>query len=178
VVNYNIYKNIRGSDLTEFVNVIAKDIRSNNPNANFMFIYGNNSQMVLKNYGSKTIYWKIENKSNSGEETNPGKGSDSGKGYGSAGKSGSEDEGSVEGAASLVPNRLEMMGSYKNVPVPAVNFDKDMGIKVINKLDLEDATDISVWIGGNKYSFPISEYNKVIFLIQKEVRNETFVAVE
>jgi hypothetical protein len=54
VIDYEIYT-ISEGDLEEFVDLLADDIRDRDPDSNFIFIYGNNSGMTLKNYGSDSV---------------------------------------------------------------------------------------------------------------------------
>ena len=51
VLDYDIYTNIDGGSLEEFTDLAAKDARDKNPDAEFIFIYGNNQGMHIKNYG-------------------------------------------------------------------------------------------------------------------------------
>jgi len=46
----------RGGSLDEFVQLLAADIRDRDPDANFMFIYGNNIEMNLRNYGAAEAF--------------------------------------------------------------------------------------------------------------------------
>ena len=51
VIDYEIYTNFSEDDnLDEFVDILAEDIKDKNPNANFMFIYGDENGIILKAY--------------------------------------------------------------------------------------------------------------------------------
>ncbi|MCR4284780.1 MAG: hypothetical protein NUV97_01895 [archaeon] len=53
VINYEVYNKFNdGANLTEFVKLLAGDIRDKDYNANFMFIYGDNSSLTVENYGA------------------------------------------------------------------------------------------------------------------------------
>ena len=56
VLDYEIYRNIDGGSLDEFVQLFAAEIRDRDPSANFMFIYGNNTEMNLRNYGAAEAF--------------------------------------------------------------------------------------------------------------------------
>ena len=56
VLDYEIYSNIDGGSLDAFVQLLAAEIRDKNPDANFMFIYGNNTEMNLRNYGEAEAF--------------------------------------------------------------------------------------------------------------------------
>lgn len=61
VMDYEIYTDFStGDDLGKFVRLLAKDIRDKDTNANFMFIYGNNSNLTVRNYGSEDAYLEGE----------------------------------------------------------------------------------------------------------------------
>jgi len=54
VIDYEIYT-LNEGELGDFVDLLAVDIRDRDPDSNFLFIYGNNTGMVLKNYGSEDV---------------------------------------------------------------------------------------------------------------------------
>ena len=56
VLDYEIYTDIEGGKLDEFVQLLAADINDRDPGANFMFIYGNNTEMNLRNYGAAEAF--------------------------------------------------------------------------------------------------------------------------
>lgn len=51
------------------------------------------------------------------------------------------------------------------------------GLGYLKKKDIKDSEDVVVSVGGNEFSFPISEYQQVIFIMQKDVNDESFVAI-
>ena len=54
VIDYEIYTNFSENDnLEEFVDILAENIRDNNPDANFIFIYGDKNGITLKTYNPK-----------------------------------------------------------------------------------------------------------------------------
>ena len=56
VIDYEVYSNVDGGELDDFVELLAKNTKENNPDADLMFIYGNKSYLKLKNYGAKDAY--------------------------------------------------------------------------------------------------------------------------
>ena len=57
VIDYEIYSGFdSGADLDLFVELLAEDIRDRTPDLNFMFIFGNNTDMILRNYGSADAF--------------------------------------------------------------------------------------------------------------------------
>jgi len=56
VLDYEIYSDIDGGSLDEFVQLLATEIRDRDPDANFMFIYGDNTEMNLRNYGAAEAF--------------------------------------------------------------------------------------------------------------------------
>lgn len=68
VIDYAIYSNFEETEnLEDFVNSYAENIKDQDPNANFLFIYGNNESITLKNYGA-------DNADANGKEVNGGGG--------------------------------------------------------------------------------------------------------
>jgi len=56
VLDYEIYNNIDDeTDLAGFVDLLATDIKDKDPESSFLFLYGNNQSMKLRNYGSQNV---------------------------------------------------------------------------------------------------------------------------
>ena len=56
VVDFEIYSGFEdNANLTSFVGLLAEDIKDRDPNANFFFLYGNNDNMTLRNYGDDSV---------------------------------------------------------------------------------------------------------------------------
>ena len=131
VMDYEIYTNFsEDDDLEEFIDILAENIQDINPGTNFMFIYGNNKSMILKNYGSK--------KSN-------------------------------------MTSEISIGSFYKKMENPGENSKTIINI---DETELENANEIIVEIKKNKFSLPISDYRQVIFLMQKDIKDESFVTFE
>ena len=143
VLDYEIYSNIDGGSLDEFVQLLAADIRDRDPVANFMFIYGNNTEMNLRNYGTAEAF--------AGEMTVPG---------------------ANEGVISTIC----VGGQCQDVDGVISNFDAGAGYAQLDADDMAGSDDITVTIEGYDFSFPISEHRQVIFVMQKGVNDERFVA--
>ncbi|MBU2576667.1 MAG: hypothetical protein KKF50_03015 [Nanoarchaeota archaeon] len=145
VIDYEIYTLSEGN-LTDFVNLLAGDIGDRDPDSNFIFIYGNNTGMTLKNYGSDSIY---------------------------------DGDNEVEGGGSIAISSICLPGgSCLTVGTDADDFDPTTGEAFWNETELAGQTKITVTIGANDYSFPISEHKQVIFIIQKETEDENFISVK
>ena len=57
VMDYEIYTNFEdGDDLDEFVQLLSQDIKDRDRDANFMFIYGNQSGLTVRNYGADSAF--------------------------------------------------------------------------------------------------------------------------
>ena len=139
VLDYEIYTEIDGN-LDEFVNLLAADIGDKNPDADFMFLYGNNDSMELRNYGSKEI---------------------------------SVDGIAVGGSGASATSLICFGDSCQDVNQDVIVFDPGQG-----SLSLDAVGDIvTVRIGKNDFDFPVSRHRQVIFIIQKEVGDESFIAV-
>jgi len=140
VLDYEIYSNIEGGSLDTFVNLLAEDIRDKNPDANFLFLYGNNESMELRNYGSEDAFVEGDTVS-----------------------------GSAAGAISTI-----CIGDYCQ-GIDDIVGDFVDGAGAVNLLNVGD--DLSVEVEGNTFEFPVSRHRQVIFIMQKGVGDESFVAV-
>jgi len=70
--------------------------------------------------------------------------------------------------------------SYRgtNIPINDDDFDeKFIDPRDLEPEDLEDETKLIVTFGDQEFEFPIFEYKQVIFIIQKEVGDESFISV-
>ncbi len=57
VLDYEVYSGFNPDvNLTEFVDLLAGEIEERSPGSDFIFIYGDKTDMTLKNYGSKSVY--------------------------------------------------------------------------------------------------------------------------
>jgi len=144
VLDYEIYSNVDG-DLDEFVQLRAADIRDSDPVANFMFIYGNNTEMNLRNYGAAEAF--------AGGTPIPGSG------------------------ASVI-STICVGGYCQDVDEVISDFDDGAGYVQLDETDMSGSDDIAVTVEGYNFSFPISEHRQVIFIIQKGVGDESFVAIK
>lgn len=147
VMDYEIYTDFSdGCNLTEFIELLAKDIRDRDPSSNFIFIYGDNvSGLVLKNYGAT-----------------------------SADIHGT----TVVGSGTPAISDICLGGYCQNVSQTFGTFPDDIGTKKFSSAELSGETNISVTIEEQNFVFPISEHRQVIFIIQKDVEDESFVAVK
>jgi hypothetical protein len=60
----------------------------------------------------------------------------------------------------------------------SINVNEDeFRKKFIDPVDLEDENKLIVTFGDQEFEFPIFEYKQVIFIIQKEVNDESFISV-
>lgn len=147
VLDYQIYSNFsNNANLSNFVDLLATDIMDKDPDANFMFIYGNNDTMYLRNFGDESAYIQ--------EEEFPGAGA---------------------GAISTI-----CYGSFgcMGVNETIVNFIGTNGSRVLTSADMSGSNNVSVFIEGNEFVFPISRHKQVVFLAQREVDDEVFVSVK
>ena len=145
VLDYEIYSSIEGGSLDEFVQLLAAEIRDRDPDANFMFIYGDNTNMSLRNYGAAEAF---------------------------AGGV------SVPGSSVSVISTICFGGSCQDVDGVISEFNEGAGYVQLSEAEMAGSDDISVMVEGHDFSFPISEHRQVIFIMQKGVGDESFVAVK
>jgi len=144
VLDYEIYSNIEGGSLDEFVQLLAAEIRDRDPGANFMFIYGNNTNMSLRNYGAAEAF------------------------VGGV---------SVPGSSVSVISTICVGGYCQDVDNLISDFSEGAGYVQLNETDMAGSGEISVRVEGYDFSFPISRHRQVVFVMQKGVGDESFVAV-
>ena len=138
VLDYEIYTNIQidGVDqpLEDFVELLAKDIRDKNPNANFKFLYGNNETLTERDFGDT-------------------------------------------GSGAIIPSSITIGGFDQEVSHPAGTYDENSGTTVYDSEDIGEGETFSLEVEGNEFSFPISRHRQVVFIMQKDVEDESFVTV-
>jgi len=134
VIDYEIYSEIDGN-LEDFVGLLAEDIKDKNPDANFKFIYGNNTYLVERDFGDT-------------------------------------------GSGKKAPSRI-CFGTGECVPVSgsAKDHNPDAGKRVLNAYDIGGSDNFIVEVGGHEFSFPISRHKQVVFIMQKDVDDESFVTI-
>ncbi|MBT3642815.1 hypothetical protein HN876_02710 [archaeon] len=139
------------SKIEDFVVNFSKDLRDQDPNLNFMFIYGNSSEVFLKNYGSKAAQICIND--------NPGNCED------------------ILGASQLFESRIYHGGGFTDVTF--ANDDVNLLWEAsFNEIDLGDSLDkINITIFDENHIFNFGDSRQVIFVVQKEVGDENFVSV-
>ena len=73
---------------------------------------------------------------------------------------------------------LEHIDPHLIVNINDDDFDeKFIDPRDLEPEDLEDETKLIVTFGDQEFEFPIFEYKQVIFIIQKEVGDESFISV-
>jgi hypothetical protein len=151
MIEYDIYNGFpTGVNLSVFIQNISEDIRDKDPYANFMFIYGNSSQLYLKNYGSELIYACASGDRETCEE--------------------------IEGAGTQFNGTLSYGSITQNVSWVR-DDSSNLWEGEFNSSYFGINSTLDVIIAGDVFSFPIEESYQVIFVIQKEVENENFVSV-
>ena len=151
MIEYDIYNGFpTGINLSVFIQNISEDIRDKDPYANFMFIYGNSSQLYLKNYGSELIYACASGDNETCKE--------------------------IEGAGTQFNGTLSYGSTTQNV---SWDYDDSSNLweGEFTSSDFGTNSTLDVIIAGDVFSFPIEESHQVIFVIQKEVEDENFVSI-
>ena len=130
VIDYEIYTSDYGN-LDGFVDLAAVDVRDKNPDANFLFVYGDSGGVTFKNFGAAGGVFPIESKINIGSGFSPVMW--------------------IDDAASN--SRM---------------FVSDPGDVVVEFMAV---------VRGHEFKFPITDHRQAIFVIQKDVGDESFVEV-
>ncbi|MBT7102494.1 hypothetical protein HN935_03200 [archaeon] len=156
VIDYEIYSGFdEGANLSLFVDLLARDIRDKSPDANFLFVYGDTVDgMNVTNYGTETAN------------------------VGSGGDNDAPDTG-VIGGGSRVISRICTRNHCSEVSDLIDTFNEDVGTGEISGDHLKDAgDDVVVEVAGYEYEFPVSRHRRVIFIMQKDVNDESFVTAK
>jgi hypothetical protein len=132
VMDYEIYTEVEGGELGDFVDLLAADISDNDPDAEFVFLYGNASEMEIVNYGEDAI------------EVN-----------------GEEVDGAEEGESEICDNNK--CRKVKQNDKPGRKKFEDLG-----------EGDVKVKIDDEELSFSNSRHKRVIFIIKKDVGDESY----
>jgi len=134
ILDYNIYTNFDSNDnLDDFVDLLAEDIRDNNPGVNFKFIYGDNTFLVEKDFTDTT------------------------------------------GSNKEIISNICFGNFCEPVGGKASDFINDAGITNYTAEDIGDNDVFVVKILDQDFSFPISKHKQVVFIMQKDVEDESFV---
>ena len=81
---------------------------------------------------------------------------------------------SVPGANANAISRIYSSGKgWQELSQAARTHDSSYGTLELGNLESEDV--VAVEVLGYKYEFPVSKHRKVIFIMQKEVKDESFV---
>ncbi|MDP2947086.1 MAG: hypothetical protein Q8N88_03140, partial [Nanoarchaeota archaeon] len=149
VVDYEIYTGFaNNANLDNFVNLLAKDIRDKDPNLDFLFIYGNSSKMTLKNYGSRSARVNGE---------------------------------IVPGEGFKIKSVIREKNFFTEVEETLGEYGEYSWNKTYTNLEVYEASGnspfIEVSIRNFNFNFDITNYKQVIFIIEKEENNESYVAV-
>ena len=152
VLDYQVYSDfeegVSDDDLEDFVGLMAADIRDKDPEANFIFIYGDNTPvesgggMKVRNYGREPV-------------------SD------------------IPGGGEVFHNQISFIigDNYVGTSVEATSDEYgDFWVQTIPLTENDDT--LGLEIRGQEHIFPVSEHRQVIFVMQKDVEDETFIAVE
>jgi len=154
VLDYEIYTEFdEDANLTNFVDSFAEDIRDRNPEANFLFIFGNDTKMELRNYGTEKAFLDVGDTDSTNSQLLEGGGT---------------------GAISTI-----CYGNYcKPVKDVIENFNEGAGRRTLMGSDFGDDNELTVKVEGHDFTFPISKHRQVVFIMQKGVNDESFVAVK
>lgn len=150
VIDYEIYSDFDDdANLTDFVKKVAEDKRDQDPNAVFLFIYGDSEEMTFSNFGNA-----------------------------SASVSSEAGEAEVQGGGSLFTSYIYIGSTTKTeVKQPLDTLGEERWTTSILAEEGKPIENIEVEIKEQTYTFPVSRHRQVIFIIQKEEDDESFVSV-
>ena len=83
----------------------------------------------------------------------------------------------INGGGKVIKSKVCHGSFCEDVEEVATDYDEDAGEGVISGEDLGDDSEIVVEVNEQEFEFPIFEYSQVIFIIQKDVEDEVYIAV-
>jgi hypothetical protein len=150
VVEYELFSGLSpGDNLDNFIDFLSTDIRDQDPYANFMFIYGNATNISIRNYGSSLAIAAASGCDLNNRVCNV----------------------TIPGAGQNFNSTINLGTSNQKI-----NFTYD-STNTLWKSSLSGDS-IDVEIRGNNFNFPFGKNIQIRFLNIKEIDDETFVAVE
>lgn len=148
VIDYQIYSGFsEDDDLKEFVDLIAQEVRDKyfsedqNSNLDFVFIYGNSSNVTIRNYADTSATINGDNR--------------------------------VEGSSTPITSVITTGETSQEVEAELKDYDENGDYSMTS---IADVTEVKVEIEGEVYSFPVSSYKQVIFIIQKGEGDEKYIS--
>ncbi len=157
IMDWELYSDFdEGANLTEFVDLLAADTMDKYPDANFLFVYGNNELLKLRNYG-------VDDAS-VGEDV-------------------------IAGDGRLIPSSITvtdssgasvdtLLGSYGFNEAIIENYGNEDESCPEGEICGGRGTLLKVVVSDQDYDFIVTEDNQVLFVIQRNIDGESYVAVE
>lgn len=152
VVDYSVYSGFSDdSDLQDFLDLLSIYVADKEPEASFMFIYGDSKSITIENHGTGAADLEASDDSDSA----------------AAGRSKIKSNITIGGVSKDVFQTYDDLGGVGSKVV----LDNDgAGFGAGDKIDIK--------ILNRAFSFPISKHKQVIFLIQKEEGNEVYISAK
>jgi hypothetical protein len=149
VIDFEIYSDVEGN-LKDFVERLSKDMKDKDPDLNFLFIYGNNEELIIENYGNQKITASI---------------------------SGTNNLDIVE-AALEIKSKVRM-GSVTGTEITA-DLRELIDERFLQKkyTGLNPGDRINLAIEEYSYTFIVSRHQQVIFIVYKEANDEKYISYE
>jgi len=156
VLDYEIYTNfVPGADLDSFVALFAEKIKDSNPDADFLFVYGDEDGMKVSNYGKGEVEISVPMEV-----------------VGLIDKASKK----VEGKLEKVPSKIVLNDYGQEIEEYAYTFNNAVGEDFLSRDFLAGESNVIVNVKGKDFSVPVSKYRQVVFIIQKDVGDEKFVS--
>jgi hypothetical protein len=141
LIDFEIFTASETTNLNDFVELMAKDIRDKDPELNFVFIYGNNEELTIENYGDEEIVADVE--------------------------SIPEDEAkTILGANTKIKSKIRMGSSSTEYEYDLLYGLSDSWRKVYENLNVGDEITITIW--DYDYNFRVSRHKQIIFIVEKQ----------
>jgi hypothetical protein len=189
VLDYDIYTSFDGNaDLDNFVNLLADDISDTNPDTNFVIVYGDEDGVEIQNHGEdsievsvldKVVVEELEEAEDQVTANDPVPGS-SVKKFEKFKKSvllsSIKKFFGLKGKKEKTSSSVSLDGHSAGIEGQASDYDRDVGEVSLEDNDVNEGDLLLVEMGEGEVSFPVSSSPKVVFVVQKDVGDESYVA--
>lgn len=141
LIDFEIFTASATTNLNEFVGLMAKDIKDRDPELNFVFVYGNNEELTIENYGDEEIVADVQGIPEDEAKT-------------------------ILGASTKIKSKIRQGGSSLEPEYDLLYGSSDSWRKVYNNLNVGDEINIIIW--DYNYNFRVSRYKQIIFIVEKQ----------
>jgi len=149
IIDYGVYQGVDINDkMKEFTESVATNIKDSDPSVGFVFIYGNQTELIIENYGNNTAYFQVGN-----------------------------DAGSVDGASSVAESKIRLSFGGSLVEENVEGELKDYKQSWRTTVDSASGSSVVVRVSEQDYNFNVGKDQKFFMIIKKISGEENYVNI-